>query len=49
LIAMLFVAFQLDFPIVNQAPATVAVSLLIAMTLFVPDERTERTDARPGQ
>lgn len=49
LIAMLFVAFQLDFPIVNQAPATAAVSLLIAMTLFVPTDRTERADARSGQ
>jgi hypothetical protein len=49
LIAMLFVAFQLDFPIVNQAPATAAMSLLVAMTLFVPDDRAERSDARPGQ
>jgi hypothetical protein len=45
LIALLFVAFQLDFPIVNQAPATAAVSLLIAMTLFVPDDRAEPPDA----
>jgi len=49
LIAMLVVAFQLDFPIVNQAPATAAVSLLVAMTLFVPTDRTEPPDARPGQ
>jgi hypothetical protein len=48
LIAMTVVAFQLDFPIVNQAPATAAVSLLIAMTLFVPEEPTE-PDARPEQ
>lgn len=49
LIAMFFVAFQLDFPIVNQAPATAAVSLLIAMTLFVPDDGTEPPDAGSGQ
>jgi hypothetical protein len=48
LIATIFVAFQLDFPIVNQAPATAAVSLLIAMTLFVPTDRTE-PDARPAE
>lgn len=44
LIAMLLVAFQLDFPIVNQAPATAAMSFLIAMTLFLP--RPEPADAR---
>ena len=49
LIAMVFVAFQLDFPIVNQAPATAAVSLLVAMTLFVPTDRTESAVARPGE
>jgi hypothetical protein len=49
LIAMVLVAFQLDFPIVNQAPATAAMSLLIAMTLFVPTDRTESPDARPGE
>ena len=45
LIAMLCVAFQLDFPIVNQAPATIAMSLLIAMTLSVPVDRENPADA----
>jgi hypothetical protein len=45
LIGIGLVAFQLDFPIVNQAPATAVASLLIALTL-VAGRTAERIPGR---
>lgn len=37
--AFLLVAFQLDFPIVNQTPATAIMSLLVALSFAPPPDR----------